>query len=580
MYSQQRIGVVTRVALGGFACAVLAAQAPNGPAQRLHRQTVRPNILVIALDDVGFSDLGAFGSEIATPHIDEIARRGLRYVRFDTNAVCSATRASLLTGRNAQTVRMTALPSALKTPDPADESAYKGEIPLNTEFVSEALKDAGYATMAIGKWHLSPAYETGQPGSNASFPLQRGFDYFYGYKMGWTDQYRPELFEGNVPVSAPKLDEYQLSADLIDHAIKTLNSSRQSAPGKPFFLYLAMPVAHTPTQVRREYVDKYVPVYNRGWDEIREERFARQKKMGLVAGDAKLTVRESGDPAWNTLTPQQQRVYSRFMAAYAGFLQYGDEQIGRLLDFLKTTGLEDNTLVVLLSDNGPASETKSGGFRIPYGDQATLQQMDDHLDELAGPSTQPLYQRPWAYAGATPLRRYKLWPYLGGIRTPLMVAWPGKVTDPGAIRTQYVHVIDLAPTLLQAAGTGFHNAVNGQIQIPVAGRSMMSTIVSARAAGPRSVQFFELWGNRAVTSGRWRAVSVHKPGTDFGADPWQLFDTDTDPTESTDTSGTNAPRLKELQKLWQREAARYGDLPLREAPPSRAAGFADAFSKD
>ena len=535
----------------------------------------RPNIVIIALDDVGFSDLGSFGSEIVTTHIDSLAKRGLRYTRFDTNAICSATRASLLTGRNAQTLRMTALPSDLAAPDPHETSAYKGEIPPNVEFLPEALRRAGYATFAIGKWHLSPRYDTGQSGSNTSFPLQRGFDSFYGFKMGWTDQYRPELFDGNSIVATPDRPDYQLSADLIDHAIDAIRNSRRTAPSRPFFLYVGMPVAHAPTQVSSPYVDRYAPVYEKGWDRIREERFARQQAMGLASPRAALTVREPGDPAWDTLTPQQRRVYSRFMAAYAGFLQYGDEQIGRLIDALRIDGIEDNTVVVLFSDNGPASETKTGGFRVPYGDRTTLQQMDERLGELGGPATQPLYQRPWAYAGATPLRRYKLWPYQGGMRTPLIVAWPGRIRDPGAVRSQYVHVIDLAPTLLEAAGTRFREVLDGRPQIPVAGRSIVSTVLSAQARAPRSVQFFELWGNRAITSGRWRAVSVHEPAADFNRDRWQLFDIETDPTESKDLAATNPAMLSELQRLWQREAARYGDLPLREAPPSRRSTFVD-----
>ncbi|HYM24988.1 MAG TPA: arylsulfatase, partial [Vicinamibacterales bacterium] len=528
----------------------LTAQTVNLPA--------RPNIVLIALDDVGFSDLGAFGSEISTPHIDALAKRGLRYVRFDTNAICSATRASLLTGRNAQTVRMTALASTLDAPDANDTSAYKGEIPRDVEFLPEALRRAGYATFAVGKWHLSPNYETGQPGDNASFPLQRGFDSFYGFKMGWTDQYRPDLIDGNAAVARPDRPDYQLSADLIDHAIDSMRNSRRRAPERPFFLYVAMPVAHTPTQVSSPYIDRYAPVYEKGWDRIRAERFARQQSMGIVRPGAVLTLRENGDPAWDSLTAQQRRIDARFMAAYAGYLQYGDEQIGRLLDALSTDGIEQNTIVVLLSDNGPASETKTGGFRVPYGDRTTMQEMDEHLAELGGPTTQPLYQRPWAYAGATPLRRYKLWPYLGGIRTPLVIAWPGRVADPGAIRSQYVHVSDIAPTLLDAAGASFRDGVPG--------RSIVSTVRSAKAETPHSLQFFELWGNRAITSGRWRAVSVHEAGTDFSRDLWQLFDVEADPTESRDLAAANPAKLSELQRLWQQEAAKYGDLPLREAP--------------
>jgi arylsulfatase len=539
--------------------------------------SARPNIVVVALDDVGFSDLGVFGSEIATPHIDHLAKRGLRFTRFDTNAICSATRASLLTGRNAQTTRMTALPSGLPAPAPNDIGPYKGEIPPNVEFLPEALRRAGYATFAVGKWHLSPRYESGQPGNNASFPLQRGFDRFYGFKMGWTDQYRPELFEGNSATTSPQRSDYQLSADLVDHAIDAIRANRRTAPDRPFFLYLGMPVAHAPTQVSGSYIERYVPIYEKGWDRIREERFAKQQALGIVPARTTLPARESGDPAWDALTAQQRRVYSRFMASYAGFLQYGDEQIGRLLDALRLDGLEDNTLVVLFSDNGPAGETKAGGFRVPYGDQTTLSDMDEQLATLGGPATQPLYQRPWAYAGATPLRRYKLWPYQGGIRTPLIIAWPGRVPDPGAIRSQYAHVIDLAPSLLDAAGGTFRDVVDGVPQIPVAGRSIVPVLLSPRATAPRSVQFFELWGNRAITSDRWRAVSVHRPGTDFNRDVWQLFDIESDPTESKDLSAVNPSKLGELQQLWQQEAAKHGGLPLREAPAGRQATWADQF---
>jgi len=572
----------SRIAQFGLGVGALAAALGLQPQVSVLRgqgptSTVRPNIVVIALDDVGFSDLGAFGSEIETPNIDGLARRGLRYVRFDTNAVCSATRASLLTGRNSHTLGMAALPSDLPAADPSETGAYKGEISPNVEFVPEVLHRAGYATFAVGKWHLSPRYDSGVGGHNASFPLQRGFDTFYGFKMGWTDQYRPDLFDGNSQAPRPDRPDYQLSTDLVDHAVDAIRNSRRTSPDRPFFLYLAMPVAHAPTQVSTPYIDRYQAIYEQGWDRIREERFARQRAMGIVDRATTLTVRESGDPAWDSLTAQQRRVYSRFMAAYAGFLQYGDEQIGRLLEALRRDGLEDNTLIVLFSDNGPASETKTGGFRVPYGDRTTLPQMDAQLGALGGPSTQPLYQRPWAYAGATPLRRYKLWPYQGGVRTPLVMAWPGKVPDPGAIRSQYVHVIDLAPTLLEAAGTGFRDVVAGRQQIPVAGRSVLPTVRSADAAAPRSVQFFELWGNRAITSGRWRAVSLHRPGTDFGQDRWQLFDIDTDPTESRDLSPTNPAQLLELQRLWQQEAERYGALPLREAPRGRQGTFLDGL---
>ena len=547
--------------------------------ERISAQARRPNIVVIALDDVGFSDLGAFGSEIATPNINSIAQEGLRYVQFETNAVCSATRASLLTGANAQSVHMTALPSGLKARDDEDQSAYKGEVPSDVEFLSEALHRSGYATFALGKWHLSPQYETGEDGNNASFPLQRGFDYFYGFKMGWTDQYHPQLFEGNKPIPDPFRDGYLLSEDLVTRAIDQMQSSIAKDPDKPMFLYLAMPVAHAPTQAPRSYIDKYVETYQQGWDAIREGRFARQKSIGLIPEDSKLPVREAGDPAWSSLTEQQQRVYTQYMASYAAFLEYGDEQIGRVLNYLKSSGLDENTIVLLFSDNGPASETKTGGFRTPYGDRTTLQEIDDHLAEMGGPTTQPLYPRAWAYPGATPYRRYKLWPYLGGIRTPMLISWPGHIEDPGGIRDQFTHVVDIAPTLLEAAGTQFRAERGGSQQVPLAGKSFLATLADSTAPSARSVQFFELWGNRAIRDGKWRALGMHRAGTSFTEDQWHLFDTDVDPSEITDLSDVMPEKVKEMQALWEQEARKYGGLPQVEAPPFRAASFTDGLEQ-
>jgi len=559
------------VGLHAMSLGVPAAQKAAGPTLK------RPNIVVIVLDDVGFADLGAFGSEITTPNIDSLAQRGLRYVHFDTMAICSPTRASLLTGRNCQTVRMADLPSKRDAADPNETASRKGEIPVNVEFMPEALRRVGYATFAVGKWHLSPVYETGKPGNNASFPLQRGFDSFYGYKMGWTDQYHPQLLEGNDPVPDPFRSGYYLSAGLADHSIKEMKRSQTEHPDKPMFLYLAMPFAHAPVQAPKEYIDRYVQVYERGWDKIRAERFGRQKKMGLIPADTRLHPREKGDPAWDSLTAQQRRVYARFMAAYAAYIQYGDEQLGRVLKYLHDSGLEKNTLVLLFTDNGAASEGKSGGFRHPYNDSTTLAEMDKHLAELGGPLTEPLYPRPWAMAGDTPFRRYKLWPFLGGIRTPMILAWPGHVPDEGAIRRQWVDVIDVAPTLLDAAGTHFQDAVGGVRQIPVAGVSFMKTIASHAAPSLRKVQFFELRGNRAITVGEWRAVAFHREGTSFAKDEWMLFDVKTDPAESTDLARQYPAKLSELKDIWQSEAAKYGDLPLRETPPALAHEFDDAF---
>lgn len=536
--------------------------------------TARPNILVIALDDVGFSDLGCYGSEIHTPSIDSIAKNGVRFTDFQTKAICSPTRASLMTGRNPQTVGMDDLPD-IAPKDANVPPKMTGIIPSNAEMLPEALHRAGYATMAIGKWHLTPRYQTGEPGNNSTMPLQRGFDYFYGYKMGWTDQYHPELFEGNKPLPDPYHPGYYLAEDLADHAITQMKKSQSEHPGKPMFTYLAFTFAHTPLQAPKEYIDHYKGSYDKGWDAIRQERYAKEKSMGVIAPGTNLPPREAGDPSWDSLTPVQRKVYAHFMEVYAGYIEHGDAQVGRVLAYLHASGLDKNTIVVLFSDNGAASESKTGTFQHAYADTMTVEEMAQHLDELGGPGTQPLYQRPWAYAGGTPFRRYKLWPYFGGTRTPMIIDYPGHIKDQGSFRRQLVDVTDIAPTLLQIAGTSFSPTLDGVKQIPIAGKPFVPEITSASAPAVRTVQFFEMRANRALLAGDWRAIAMHQYGTPFEKDRWQLFNVNDDPSESTDLSKKNPAKLKELQDLWQKEAEKYGALPLIESQFSK--GFLDAF---
>ena len=489
------------------------------------RVAARPNVVVIVLDDVGFADLGCFGSEIATPNIDALARDGLRYNHFDSRAICSATRASLLTGRNNQTVRMEDLAATRKTPDASDTSASKGEMPANVEMLPQALRSAGYATIGVGKWHLSPDYDEAPGQGRRSWPLQRGFDQFYGFLSGWTDQYHPALVEGNAHIGTPDQPSYHFSVDITDQAIRRWQESGTAAADRPRFLYLAYGAGHSPLQVPRSYIDRYRGTYEVGWDVIRAARFARQKELGIVPKDTVLPERNAGDASWSSLDAQSQRVFARFMATYAGFITHADEQVGRLIAALKARGEYENTLFVVVSDNGAASEGgPNGAFRNHYGDRTPVAEMDRDLDKLGGPELHPLYQRPWAMAGVTPFRRYKLWPYAGGVRTQLIMTWRNRITASGAVREQPVDTIDLAPTIIAAVGARFHDRVNGVRQIPVAGRSIVSTWASP-AAQTQPVQFFELRGNRAIRAGRWRAVAMHRIDTDFAQDRWQLFDT-------------------------------------------------------
>jgi arylsulfatase A-like enzyme len=557
--------------LVGIASIAATAQAPS-PATQHPATTTRPNILVIALDDVGFADLGCYGSEIHTPNIDSIAQQGVRFTDFQTKAICSPTRASLMTGRNPQTVGMDDLPDSAKKGQVLPNMT--GVIPPNAEMLPEALHSVGYETIALGKWHLTPRYQTGEPGNNATLPLQRGFDYFYGYKMGFTDQYHPDLMEGNKKIADPYHPGYFLSVDLADHAIAQMKKSQAEHPDKPMFTYLAFTFAHVPLQAPLSYIDKYKGTYDKGWDAIRQERYAREIKMGVISADTKLPPREAGDPAWDSLTPVQKKVFARFMEVYAGYIEHGDAQIGRVLAYLHDSGLDKNTVIVLFSDNGAASENKNGSFHA-YADDMTIDEMNAHLAELGTPTTEPHYPRPWAYAGGTPFRRYKLWPFFGGTRTPMMIDYPGHIDDPGSYRRQLVDVTDVAPTLLQIANTSFAPTINGVQQIPIAGKTFLPEVLSASAPAARTTQFFEMRANRAMLFGDWRAVAMHKFGTSFDTDRWQLFNIKEDPSESTDLSKKFPAKLKELQDLWQQQAEQYGALPMIEMPIEKQ--FYDAF---
>lgn len=545
-----------------------AAKTPRNPA-------AKPNIVLVVLDDVGFSDLGAFGSEIRTPNIDALAAGGLRYNRFDSKAVCTPTRAALLTGRNNQTVRMADLPTNRRT---EDMSRDRGEIAHNAQMLPQVLKAAGYRTYGVGKWHLGPEYEDGKAGNNASWPLQRGFDRFYGFYLGWTDQYRPELIAGNEKLPKPDTQGYHFSVDMADKAIADIDD----AAGKPFFLYFAMGTAHAPLQVPREYIERYRGVYEKGWDAIRAERFDRMKKIGIIPADTIMTPRAASDRAWDALSEDEKAVFARYMATYAGFIDHADEQIGRVVQRLKDAGQYDNTIIMLVSDNGAAAEAgQNGGFETMYRQtKLSFAEQRARIDDIGTVKLHSEYPQPWAWAGGTPFRRYKSWPYAGGVRTPLIVSWPAVIQDRGAVRTQFVDTVDLAPTLLDAAGTSFAKTIDGKAQIPIAGKSIRKTFRD-QTAKTRSVQYFELRGQRAITSGNWRAVAMHKYGTDFAKDKWELFDTSKDYSESTDFAARYPAKLEEMKRLWWREARKYSTPPLAEPLEifAKRARYNDAFDE-
>jgi arylsulfatase len=565
----------------GFALSLLGTTALSvnfaGRALARGNGTSSPNVITIILDDVGYSDFGCFGSEIRTPSIDRLALEGLRYARFDTKAVCSATRAAMLTGRNSHTVNMPDVPDAAGLTSGA---AKMFDIPSNAENIAQALKRHGYATWAIGKWHLIPNRQLPADAPKDAWPRQRGFDYFYGFARGWTDQYKPDLVENNAYIKPDLPKDYHLSADLADHAIALIETHTDRKDAAPFYMNLAFGTAHAPIQVAREYSAPYDAIYAKGWDAIRKERFERMKRMGIIPASTQLPARAERDRAWADLSEDEKAVFTRYMAVYAGFIEHCDRQIGRVLDTLKARGLDRNTLIVLLSDNGAASEAGQAGEFDGLYRPNTLSPAEQRarIDDLGTAKTQAEYPRPWAMASVTPLQRYKLWPYSGGTRTPMIVHWPGHVSDPGAIRHQFVDVIDIAPTILEAAGTRFDSEVGGVAQLPVAGRSFLPTLRSARAPG-REVQYFELRGNRAITSGRWRAIAIHDCNKPFEQDRWELYDLDIDIAESRNLAERYPRKLAELKALWAAEWRKYGTGPLRQ-PPVLACTVFDMFDRN
>jgi arylsulfatase len=536
------------------------ADSTPAPLVIPHAAPGSPNVVFIVLDDLGFSDLGPYGSEIATPSIDALAKAGLRFNNFQTHAICSTTRAALLTGRVAHAVGM----KDLAGNDTGFPNA-RGRITPAAATVAQMLQANGYSTYGVGKWHLLPHADMLASSPRTDWPLQKGFDRFYGFLSGWTDQYHPSLVEDNHSLVTPDHPGYHFTTDIVDHAIHYLREGQQANTGRPFFLYLATGAVHAPHQAPPEYIDKYKTVYAKGWDAIRAERFAREKAMGLIPRDTVMPPRNADDRAWSDLTQDERTVYARYMAVYAGFVEHTDAQIGRLVDYLKQSGQFDNTIIFLLSDNGAAPEAgPEGSFTSPYGGRLSVQDSLARLDDLGTERSEELYQRAWAMASVSPFKKYKLSMQLGGVRDPLIVVWPKGIAanEGGAVRSQFLDVIDVAPTVLDVAGVTAPTIFAGVPQMPIHGASFLDVLRDAHAPAPRDTQVFELRGERAIYHDGWRAVSVHAPGTPYDQDRWELYDDTRDFAEAHDLAAQYPDRLKAMQDLWWREARTYGVLPL------------------
>ena len=517
------------------------------------RDKVLPNIVTILFDDTGWADFGCYGSEISTPNIDSLAASGLRYTNFHVTPLCSPTRACLLTGRNHHNVGMRCL-SDTDTGFPNGRGAVDRNVPL----LPELLRELGYATYMVGKWHLTPSEEITSAGPYSNWPVNRGFDRFYGFLGGCTDQYAPELVQDNHMVDPPLRAGYHLSEDLCDRAISYLRDHASIRKAAPFYMHFCFGATHAPIQVQRDYVDKYDGVFDKGWDQAREDRLARQVELGLVPENTKLVPRNPGVPEWSSLSGNERRLFSRLQAAYAGFLDHSDAQIGRLIGELKRLDLHDNTIFMVFSDNGASMEgglTGAVDCNAAYsGEAEPVSEMVKRLHDVGGVSGPSHYPEGWAMAGNTPFRRYKQFVDLGGVRSPLVLSWPMGLRNSGEVRHQFLHVVDVAPTLMDLTGERHGAAFDGA--------SFRATLADPDAPAPRNVQHWEMLGRRAVFCDGWKAVSEHEKGDDYAADVWHLYDTHTDFSESTDVAAQNPDKLTQLQDIWWQEAEANSVMPL------------------
>jgi arylsulfatase A-like enzyme len=522
-----------------------------------------PNVIYIVFDDMGFADLGCYGSEIATPHIDAMAAGGLRYTNFHTTALCSPTRAALLTGRNHHSVGMGGLADwDLGFP------GMRGRISRSAGTLAEMLRAQGYNTFATGKWHLTPTFETSPAGPFDQWPLQRGFDRFYGFLEGETNQFHPELTLDNHHIEAPDREGYHLSEDIVDTSIGFIRAQQMVTPDKPFFLYLCLGAQHAPHHAPASFIDKYVPVFEKGWDVTRSERLARQKAMGIVPADTMLPERNAGVKAWDSLSDDERRLAVKLQAAFAGMLEHADLQIGRLLDYLSQAGKLDNTVIALISDNGASQEGSPFGtvnaLRYFNGVRDTLAENLAHIDEIGQAHLNNNYPLGWAMAGNTPLKRYKQNTHGGGVRDPLILHYPKRITDGGGIRHQFHHVCDITPTVLELTGVAPPEAIAGVTQQPIEGTSLAYSFAAPMAPTRKRTQYFEMLGHRGIWHDGWKAVTWHRPGTSFDADQWELYHLDSDFNEMNDLAAEQPARLQEMVRRWFSEAGACQVLPMND----------------
>jgi arylsulfatase len=526
-------------------------------------------VLIVLIDDFGFGQSGTFGGPILMPTLDRLARNGLRYNQFHTNALCSPTRAALLTGRNHHTNNTG---SIMET-----ATAYPGNTGQRPDSVAPlamTLRYNGYATAAFGKNHETAAWEVSPSGPTDRWPTRNGFDKFYGFMGGETNQWAPAVYDGMTRVELPKDPNYHFMTDMTNQAIRWMQSVKSLTPDKPFFIYFAPGATHAPHHVPREWIEKYRGKFDQGWDKLREETLARQIRLGVVPAGTKLAPKPEAIKDWDKLTADEKKLLARQMEVYAGFAEYTDTEIGRLVDSIGKMGHLENTLIFyIVGDNGASAEGGMGGLfnEATYfnGVQETVQDVLKHYDELGSPNAYGHYAAGWAVAGDAPFTWTKqIASSYGGTRNGMVVHWPKGVKAKGELRSQWHHVIDIAPTILEAAGLPEPKVVNGVLQSPIEGVSMLYTFDDAQAKDRRLTQYFEMFGNRAIYHDGWLAGTVHKapwepkPRAALENDTWELYDTRADFSLANDLAAKNPAKLKELQDLFMKEAVKYKVLPI------------------
>lgn len=541
-----------------------------------------PNILLVLMDDAGFGSSSAFGGPCHTPTFERLAANGLRYTRFHTTAICSPTRQAMLTGRNHHSVGMgTVADMATSAP------GYTSVRPNTAATIAETLRLNGYSTAQFGKCHEVPVWETSPMGPFDRWPTgTNGFEYFYGFIGGETSQFYPSLTEGRRPVRPERTPEegYHFTDDIATRARRWLGQQRSLTPDKPFFLYWAPGATHAPIHLPEDWLDRYRGAFDRGWDVVREETFARQKELGVIPADCELTARPEGIPAWDDVSEDMKPVLARQMELYAAFLEHTDYHLGRIVDALEEHGVLENTLIyVITGDNGASGE---GTLNGTWNESLTMTGMShietpeflrERLPEFGTPASYPQYSLGWAHAMDTPYQWTKrVASHFGGTRNGLIVHWPRGIEARNEIRNQFHHVVDVTPTFLEVAGLPQPLLVHGVAQQPIEGVSMVYSFDAADAPDRHETQYFEVLGNRAIYHRGWTAVAAHTPPVQvglpgpFAEDTWELYDTNSDWSQAHDLASEQPEKLRELQELFLIEAAKYSVLPLDDRAAERA----------